>query len=269
MIVLNAPAKVNLTLKIVGRRADGYHAIESVFFKISDLYDTLSFFRAGEYDTLLECDTDEIPNNDNIVITAVNELRKYAGIVKGVRIILNKRIPIQAGLGGGSSDAAATLMGLNKLWQLELSDETLMEIGAKIGSDVPFFISSENAAIVTGRGEYVEPFNVENSPEIVIEKTLDGLATKLIYQELKTLYSGVPLVDDSKPAELLPLTLEMKQALIDGNSERIGELLVNDLEAPAITFLPQIEEEKIAVKMKYNAKGVLMSGSGSAIFAIL
>ena len=270
MIVLKAPAKVNLTLKIIGKRADGYHALESVFFKINDLCDELTFVPAGnDYDTLLESNSTEISYDDNIIINAANELREFCGVSDGVRIILDKKIPIRAGLGGGSSDAASTLMGLNKLWNLNLNNDILMALGAKIGSDVSFFICSENAAIVTGRGEYIEPFNVENPPNIVIEKRLEGLSTKLIYQELKAMHPDMPLVTDSKPEGFLSITLEMKQALIAGDHKRVGELLVNDLEAPAVTFLPQIKEEKQALQLKYNACGTLMSGSGSAIFSIL
>jgi len=272
MLILKAPAKVNLTLKIVGMRDDGYHAIESVFLKLDDFCDTLEFYPHGvDYEILFTSTDKKLENDNNLIIKAANLLRKKSGVFAGARIHLNKRIPIEAGLGGGSSNAAITLVGLNQLWKLNFSERELMEIGAVVGSDVPFFISSENCAVVTGRGEYVTPFSVENAPKIVVKKGELGLPTKLVFQQFQSLSPNLPIVDTEygRDGATLELTNEMKQALILGDKKRVGELLANDLELPALHFLPEIEKIKHEILEQYDAYGTLMTGSGSAIFGVL
>lgn len=153
MIALSAHAKVNLTLEVLGRREDGYHDIVSVLQTI-DLYDTLTLEDA---DTVsLECDTPELGSTQNLALRAAEELRRAAGVSRGVRIVLKKGIPIAAGLGGGSSDAAATLRGLNRLWKVGMSLDDQTHVAALLGSDVPFFLRG-GTAMVQGRGERVHP----------------------------------------------------------------------------------------------------------------
>ncbi len=148
-----APAKINLVLEVLGKRDDGYHEIRSLVQTIS-LCDVLEFELADGI--FLECDEPSLETSDNLVIKAAELLREISGLHKGARIKLEKRIPWSAGLGGGSSDAAATLLALNKLWDLKLEASNLAQMAAKLGSDVPFFIYG-GAALMEGRGEKVTP----------------------------------------------------------------------------------------------------------------
>ena len=152
-IVEYAHAKLNLGLKILGRRDDGFHDILSVFQTI-DLCDRLVFRPAGQGQIILSCgDADLSVGPENLVYQAVLAFRDYTGMDRGVEIALEKRIPMAAGLGGGSSDAAAVLRVLNRVWEVGLSGGELREIGASLGSDVPFFVRQKGTAVVSGRGE--------------------------------------------------------------------------------------------------------------------
>ncbi|GAI27125.1 unnamed protein product, partial [marine sediment metagenome] len=150
-----APAKINLVLEVLGKRDDGYHEIRSLVQTIS-LYDVLSFELAEGIS--LDCTEPSLQSPDNLAIQAARLLREVSGSEKGVKIGLEKRIPWGAGLGGGSSDAAAVLLALNKLWGLDLTTSGLVGLGAKLGSDVPFFIY-KGTALVEGRGERVTPLS--------------------------------------------------------------------------------------------------------------
>ena len=155
-VTLRAPAKINWTLEVLGKRADGYHEIRSVMQTI-DLADEVSLGLAEQLALAVE-DGEGLLNvapEDNLALRAAARLREHTGVDAGVNIRLRKHIPVAAGLGGGSSDAAAVLRGLCVLWQLDMPDEELAELGAKLGSDVPFFIGG-GTALVSGRGEIVE-----------------------------------------------------------------------------------------------------------------
>ena len=153
MLTCVAPAKINLVLEVLGKRADGYHEIRSLVQTIN-LCDVLSFELADK--TSFECTEPSLQTSDNLVIQAVELLKKVSGYAKGIRIRLDKRIPWGAGLGGGSSDAAATLSALNRLWELKLDTSDLVELAGRLGSDVPFFIHG-GTALIEGRGEKVTP----------------------------------------------------------------------------------------------------------------
>ncbi len=153
MITMRAHAKINLTLEILGKRDDGYHDIASILQTVS-LHDTLTFEESDG--VTLDCDRPELATPDNLVLRAAHLLRDYAGASSGVAINLYKRIPVAAGLGGGSSDAASTLLALNRLWGLELTAVDLLPLAAQIGSDVPFFLFGGTGRVF-GRGERVEP----------------------------------------------------------------------------------------------------------------
>ena len=163
MFTSEAYAKINLTLEVLSRRTDGLHELASVFQTV-DLHDTI---------TISDADGDELQilNNEalaratepNLVSVALDALRKRTGAEKCAKIVLNKRIPISAGLGGGSADAAAVLKSLNTLWDLRLSEAELAEVGFEVGADVPFFIFG-GTALVTGAGEVVKPIEAENPP---------------------------------------------------------------------------------------------------------
>jgi 4-diphosphocytidyl-2-C-methyl-D-erythritol kinase len=156
MLKYLAPAKINLVLEVLGRRDDGYHEISSLIQTIS-LCDVISFQLANEIS--LECNEPSLQTSDNLVVQAAALLKEVSGWQKGVKIKLEKRIPWGAGLGGGSSDGAATLLALNKLWKLKLKTSDLVELAARLGSDVPFFIHG-GAALIGGRGEKVTPLAI-------------------------------------------------------------------------------------------------------------
>ena len=153
MLTSLAPAKINLVLEVMGKRDDGYHEIRSLVQAIS-LYDVLSF--EGAERISLACTEASLQSSDNLVIQAAELLKEISGCDRGVRIGLEKRIPWGVGLGGGSSDAAAALLALNKLWELDLASSDLVGLASILGSDVPFFIHG-GAALVEGRGEKVTP----------------------------------------------------------------------------------------------------------------
>ena len=154
-IVEYAYAKLNLGLKILGRRGDGFHDILSVFQTV-DLCDRLVFRPAGQGQIILSCDDADLSvGPENLVYRAVLAFRSYTGMDRGVEIVLEKRVPMAAGLGGGSSDAAAVLRVLNRAWEAGLSYRELCDLGATLGSDVPFFVRQKGTAVVSGRGESV------------------------------------------------------------------------------------------------------------------
>ena len=152
MIVERAYAKLNLTLEVVRKREDGYHDLASVIQTV-DLYDTLEFVEDDEI--TFQCSDASIADSGNLVVKAAEMLRQKAGVELGTSIKLTKRIPVSAGLGGGSADAAAALRGLNQLWGLNLTESELVDVGAQIGSDVPFLVAG-GTAFVSGRGERMD-----------------------------------------------------------------------------------------------------------------
>jgi len=157
-------AKVNLSLEILGRRRDGFHNLASVMQTV-DLFDTIEFSESDE--VIVTCDDEEITPELNLASKAATLLQRQAGITNGATISIKKVIPVSAGLGGGSTDAAAAMRGLNKLWKLGLSLDELTELGAEIGSDVPFLVRG-GTSLVQGRGEDVTPITPADVPKILI-----------------------------------------------------------------------------------------------------
>lgn len=190
-LVVDAPAKLNLFLEVLGRRADGFHDLETVMVSIG-LYDTLRLTPISGYGIEFHLDL-AIPgcrsaalvprDGSNLVVRAAEGLQAAAGVQTGVRIELIKRIPWQAGLGGGSSDAAAAIVGLNQLWQLGLPSARLHEIAATLGSDVNFFIDSAPLAVCQGRGERVEPLPLPRRIDFVIAQPEGGLSTAEVFRK--------------------------------------------------------------------------------------
>lgn len=182
--VEQAPAKINLGLKVLGRRPDGYHDILSVFQTL-DLCDGLRFEPLAAGRTELVCNAPGVPAGpENLAWRAAEALRRATGATHGVRIGLEKRIPAGAGLGGGSSDAAATLRGLNRMWGLGLPGERLAELAAGLGSDVPFFLT-RGTAVVTGRGERIRPILWEGDFRYVLVYPKFQVSTGWAYRNLK------------------------------------------------------------------------------------
>lgn len=255
---VRAPAKLNLFLEVLGRRSDGYHEIESLMVTV-DLYDTLTFQIESSGAIHLVCDDPTLPTDGtNLVIKAAERLRAEVNQPLGAAIDLRKLIPAQAGLAGGSSDAAATLVGLNLLWDLKLPTETLVAIASEIGSDVAFFLHGP-AAICRGRGEIVEPIDVATLPPLhfVLVCPPLGVGTADVYRRL---------VVPDRPRPIGPIV----EALLGGDSAALGSEIFNRLQPVA----ESLEPELIRVREAWETlgpsylEGHAMSGSGSASFGL-
>ncbi len=254
MLTVSAPAKINWFLRIKGRRDDGFHEIESLMQCIS-LSDTLTFELPDKPSSSITVESNtDIPQEDNLMYKAAILLQKETGTNKGALISLAKNIPMEAGLGGGSSDAAATLKGLCRLWGVAVEKEMLLELGARLGSDVPFFIKG-GACEVAGRGEHVLAAVLERNYDIVLVKPPFGVSAGWAYGNLCS-YN----LDDSCTDALI-------RALNAGDMDRISGLLCNDLEAPVIKAHPIIGGIKNALKSS-GAFTTLMSGSGTTVFGV-
>lgn len=265
MICELAPAKINLTLEILGKRDDGYHNLASVMQTI-DICDVLNFWEndwihvAPDYNGLPKFDCFLNTNKnyvfDNLVFRAAELLKQETSYSGGAVIQLKKAIPSAAGLGGGSSDAAATLKGLNRLWGLGLKNEQLAEIGAKLGSDVPFFIYG-GTCLVEGRGEKVRPISPLSNKWIVLL-----IPPITISQKTATLYSYVSSRNYSSGSNSYSFV-----NVLDGDFDRIVSLLCNVFEElyPLLFdgFGRYIEDFHSA-----NASAVHLAGSGPALYHI-
>ena len=253
-ISLKAPAKINLFLEILGKRDDGYHEIETIMQEI-DLADNLQFEEIQE-GVKLECNDKRIPlNQDNLVCKAANLILKECGIKKGVSINLEKKIPVGAGLGGGSSDAAATLKALNSLWGVGLNDGELIEFAAKLGSDIPFFIKGKTS-ICSGRGEKIFPVEARNKMDYLILFPRVHISTETIYKNLK--------IDLTKKRKDVSFFLD---ALKYSESVGIGKLLFNRLEEVIFGTYPDLLQVKHSLEF-FDFCGLSISGSGSAFFGL-
>lgn len=247
-------AKVNLQLRILGKRADGFHELVTVFQTVS-LHDTITFSHAHELS--LTCDDPSVPTDErNLVITAAQLLRAFAGINNGAAMHLEKRIPSPGGLGGGSSNAAVALLGLTKLWKLQVSATDLQLIGAKLGSDVPFFLHG-GTAIGTGRGEIVETFSAIAFPNMLIVTPDVNVSTQSAFADL-----GLEALTRS----------ELDNILVDcRNSAGLRKVqhfdLINDFEPSVFRAHPEIGRVKDTL-LELGAVNAAMSGSGASVFAI-
>lgn len=255
-LFLNAPAKINWFLSVLGKREDGYHNISSLMQCIS-IYDNLTFEQADTIEVVSDLD---IPPGDNLVYKAASFLKQYTSYKKGAKIALHKNIPVSAGLGGGSSDAAYTLSGLNRIWGLGLSNRELSTIGAEIGSDVPFFLNS-SFAFVEGKGEKITPLKL-NNPAIVLllVKPSISVSTAWAYAYFDKLNIG----------ELTKKTVDIKlfcQAFLNRDLASLRATLNNDLEKVVIERYPVVGEIKEKL-LKNGAIISLMTGSGPTVFSI-
>ena len=252
-LILQAPAKVNLHLEVLAKRSDGYHDIETLMVAVT-LHDTLKFREEPGGQIRLTCNHPELSTgSDNLVIRAANLLKQQTGCDKGARIRLTKRIPLAAGLAGGSSDAAATLAGLNRLWKLGLTRARLTALAKELGSDVAFFFSAP-AAWCTGRGERVRPLRVGKPLWFVLAVLPKGLSTARVYGALK-----VP--NNPQGGE------KIRHAAQAGRVTEIGHRLHNRLQTVAQRLCPVIGtvSQRLA---QLEPAGVLMSGSGPSVYAL-
>ena len=254
-LVLKSPAKINLGLKIIKKRDDGYHEIETIFQMVS-LFDTLTF-RSIQVGIVLKTDRDKLPVGEtNLVVKAAKLLQQETGIQKGVEIFLEKKIPVGAGLGGGSGNAAFTLMGLNNLWELHLKKKELMKLAITLGSDVPFFLSDCSSAIGKGRGEILTPFENRSNIHVVLVSPNIHISTGSIYKEM-----NLGLTSNSKDINIL------RSLMVKGRITELGSYLYNDLETVVCKRYPALTEIKKKL-INSGAVGALVSGSGSSVFGI-
>lgn len=251
-IIRNAHAKINLTLEVLGLRPDGFHEIRSVMQMIS-LCDTLTFEKDASGMLTLTGGTDDAsPGENNLVLRAARALQANMKTKHGARIHLEKRIPVGAGLGGGSSDAAATLKALNALWGAHSSEKQLLQIAASLGSDIPFFLS-KGSALVTGRGETITPVSPLPEMRIVVAKPFESLPTPRVYAEWdrrNVSHDGV-----NHCAKLL------------SDPANAGSLLWNDLHGPAVFLCPEIARI-LDCLAEFGIVDAMVSGSGSAVFGV-
>ncbi len=246
-LILQAPAKLNLSLRVLGRREDGFHEIDTLMVKLPGLADQIEFRESDGYS--FQCDDPSVPGDEgNLVVRAVRAFEAAAGVRCKHSIFLKKIIPHGAGLGGGSSDAATTLLGLNQLHGYPLQVDPLRDLAASLGSDIPFFMAS-GAVRCTGRGEKLD--QVPSPPElrVLLLKPAFGVSTPDAYKRWK----------DSR--ELPGISYDIQTVH--------GIPLVNDLERPVFEkhlFLAELKEWLLA---RRETAAALMSGSGSTVFAVL
>ena len=242
-----APAKINLSLRILNRRPDGFHEIETLIAPIS-LYDKIDIEKQNRWIDF-SCDDPTLSTgDDNLVVRAAKAFFEKTKIKSGVSIKLEKQIPHGAGLGGGSSDAAATLRALNQLFEAKLSREELAKVGSTIGSDVPFFLF-ESAAICKGRGEIVSPTKLKKKLSILLLKPGFGVSSAWAYSRWQ----------DSK--EIPGISYQPQ------NFD--GQTFGNDLERPVLEKFVFLAELKAWLLKQAEVGAALMSGSGSTVFAVL
>ena len=255
--IVRSYAKVNLTLDVLGKRPDGFHSIESVMQSIS-LHDTLTLGLGDEPGIRVACDVPGIPTGeDNLAYQAASLLFERLGVAPGLDIRIEKHIPCEAGLGGGSSNAAAVLRGLNQLLGSAVADQAeLGDLAARIGSDVPFFLVG-GTAFVRGRGEDVQPLPDIRPRWLVIAKPSFGVFTAWAYRRL----------DEIRVAEQYYYSRGMLECVENENCERLPQLLGNDLEIPALDRYGEIAAIKETL-IGAGACGALMCGSGSAVFGL-
>jgi 4-diphosphocytidyl-2-C-methyl-D-erythritol kinase len=250
---LRTPAKVNLFLEVLRKRPDGYHDLATLMLAVS-LYDTLEIQECQADEVRLECDQAGLSTGpDNLVVRAAQLVRERFGIRKGLQVRLWKRIPLAAGLAGGSSDAAAMLAGLNRLWRLGLDQDELIRLGGELGSDVSFFFAPP-AAWCTGRGEVVQPVPLGRPLDLVLVCPPVGLSTAQVFGRLK-----VPEGPEDGS--------RLRQAVTAGDVEELGRRLHNRLQPTAEELCPAVAEwcQRLA---GIRPVGQLMTGSGSTVFAL-
>ncbi|EEL52577.1 4-diphosphocytidyl-2-C-methyl-D-erythritol kinase [Bacillus cereus Rock3-44] len=251
---MKAPAKINLSLDVLGKRQDGYHEVKMIMTTI-DLADRLELTELSEDRIEIVSHNRYVPDDQrNLAYQAAKLLKERFQVKKGVSISIEKTIPVAAGLAGGSSDAAATLRGLNKLWNLGLKIDELAELGAEIGSDVSFCVYG-GTAIATGRGEKIEHIKTPPSCWVILAKPHIGVSTADVYGNLKLNRVTHPDVE------------QMVESINSGDYDGICDAVGNVLEDVTFNMHPEVARIKAQMK-RFGADAVLMSGSGPTVFGL-
>jgi len=249
-ITVNSPAKINIGLRIIGKRKDGYHNLQTIFYPLL-LADVISFEKNEK--TILETDSDELKQaKENLIIKAKDIIENYTGEKMNVRINLQKNIPLGAGLGGGSSNAAATLKSLNTLFNLNCNYETLAELALKLGSDVPYFLNPI-ACFATSRGEKIKNISLSLSNPILLVNPGINISTKWAFDQVTVVKDKDTL---QKLANLEVLTVN-----------DIKQFATNDFEEIVFAEYPEIRILKEEL-YSLGAAFVMMTGTGSTLYGI-
>ena len=240
-----APAKINLFLHIIGQRADGYHSLQSVF-QLLDFYDTIHLKPTQTGEIKRVNDIANVPANRDLCVRAALALQQVTGCAQGVEIAVEKRIPMGGGLGGGSSDAATVLLALNHLWKTHLSREELMQIGLKLGADVPIFIFGQNAW-AEGIGEQLTPITLPTRYYVVL--------TPNVHVSTRDIFANSTLTKDTKPLKIADFSRDVNSNIFN-----------NDLEAVVCKEFPAVASTLNWLSQFGIAR---MSGSGASLFVIV
>ncbi|KAA9003589.1 4-(cytidine 5'-diphospho)-2-C-methyl-D-erythritol kinase [Paenibacillus spiritus] len=251
-----APAKINLMLDVLRKRPDGFHEVEMIMTMV-DLADRLELSELRQGTIIISSQAGYIPLDEkNLAFQAARLVKDRYGVKAGVHIHLDKKIPVAAGLAGGSSDAAATLRGLNRLWNLGIAEAELQRLGAELGSDVPFCVSG-GTALATGRGEQLTP--IPNPPPcwVVLAKPPINVSTADVYGRLR-----------AGAIEHHPSAAAMQAAIEAGDFRAVCSGLGNVLEDVTLPWHPEVRRIKEAM-IRLGAEGVLMSGSGPTVFGLV
>ena len=253
-IIEKAPAKINLGLDVLGKRADGYHELEMVMSSV-DLADRLIMEELEEDKIIIETNKAFLPiDKRNNVYQAASIVKKRYGINKGILIRITKNIPVAAGLGGGSTDCAAALRGMDRLWQLGLTMPELIDIGMEVGTDVPYCIYG-TTAFISGKGEKVTPLRPMPQCWVVLVKPRLSVSTGKIFQEVDLDQLHHPDIQ------------ELSDAILAEDYQRMITAMGNSLESITIPKHPVVQQIKERM-MKYGADVALMTGSGPTVFAL-
>ena len=253
-IIEKAPAKINLGLDVLGKRADGYHELEMVMSSV-DLADRLIMEELEEDKIIIETNKAFLPiDKRNNVYQAASIVKKRYGINKGILIRITKNIPVAAGLGGGSTDCAAALRGMDRLWQLGLTMPELIDIGMEVGTDVPYCIYG-TTALISGKGEKVTPLRPMPQCWVVLVKPRLSVSTGKIFQEVDLDQLHHPDIQ------------ELSDAILAEDYQRMIAAMGNSLESITIPKHPVVQQIKERM-MKYGADVALMTGSGPTVFAL-
>lgn len=256
-VELNSPAKLNLYLKVIGKRPDGFHELKTIFERI-DLMDRMRFVSDPSGKITIDCDHPQVPKGPkNLVYKVAALIKQELGVAQGVKITIKKRIPVAAGLAGGSSNAATTLMGLNRLWNLGLTRDGLVKYAKKIGSDVPFFLYDCSWALGTGRGDMISPMGIQARLWHVLVVPKIKMLTPKVYGAM-----NLKLTKSSDDVNILTRYLGQNDVC------KVGSLLRNDLEFPIAFLKPNLLKIKKKIE-GLNVAGVAFSGSGPSIFSVV
>jgi 4-diphosphocytidyl-2-C-methyl-D-erythritol kinase len=254
-ILEKAPAKINLSLDVLHKRTDGFHEVKMIMTTI-DLADRVELVELASDEIKIISHNRFVPDDQrNLAYQAALLLKKRYGVRKGVSISITKVIPVAAGLAGGSSDAAATLRGLNRLWKLGLSLDELAELGAEIGSDVSFCVYG-GTALATGRGEKIQHIDTPPHCWVVLAKPTIGVSTADVYRNLNLSAVNHPDVEG------------MIEGIKEQDFDQICSLLGNVLEDVTLKMYPEVANIKDQMK-RFGADAVLMSGSGPTVFGLV